>query len=469
MYCSRYISTFDIDDATSLLVNALTGAVDIAPSSVVRQMREHPSSLPSDTLAQLHERGYLVSSPDEERRRLEDTASLARSIRSRNRPREYCICPTFHCNLACTYCFERDIDKKPHVMGEEEIAALFVAIDRLAEEEEQPPNLQLFGGEPLMRATRGAVEEILAGAQLRGLQTMVVTNGVSVVEFADVIRRFASGLKAFQITIDGPPEIHNERRKSPGKNGAGTFDDMARGVDFLLGEGLNVALRINVDRHNIDHLPDLAGIIVDRGWHGRENFRTTIAPVQTHCNDTTYPHYMREDEIVARVTQMFADEPGTEEVLNFDSHRLLKRIAAALGLGPGSYAGPNFHYCEACLLEVYVFGSDGLIYPCSEAIGNEQLSIGAFYPALEMYEKRKAQWEDRSALKMPECRECSIVSFCAGGCAYAAIRVNGDICKPVCGEAKDVLAAYVRHVAPRIREAFDAKVSRREPDVVSAQ
>ncbi len=447
MHLSKYLTSFELDTDQALLLSALTGAVDIAPVSLVRALKESPEAIEGDTLAQLVRRGYLLSSPEEESRRLKETAAMALDLRKRSKPKEICICPTFNCNLACTYCFERDATAKPEVLGDEQIDAMFTAVDKVAEEEQHPPMLQLFGGEPLMPGTHHAVERILSQAKARGLKTGAVTNGVSILHFAELLRRFASELTAFQITIDGPPEIHNQRRKRPGISSRGTFDDMTKGIDFLLGEGMKVAVRVNVDRHNISSLVQLAEIIVDRGWHGRENFKSSVAPVQTHCDDTTYPHYMREDELVRELTELFELNPGMDDVLGFDGYRLVRRIASALGMGGAGYAGPNFHYCEACLLEVYVFGADGYIYPCSEAITRPDLAIGRFWPKPETYESRMAQWQDRSALSIDKCLNCSIVSFCAGGCPYAALNANGDVNEPVCGDARKVLDEYVRYAA----------------------
>jgi len=455
MYVSKYVSQFDIDDGNVLLVNALSGAVDIATRDLLPSLRADPSALPGDTLALLQRRGYLLPSAAEEVRLLEQLGDRAHSLRRGKRPREYIICPTYNCNLACTYCFEGTTTRSPEVMDDDCIDALFAAIDKLMKNESQPPTLQLFGGEPLLPSTKHTVARILHQGRRRGLKTNIVTNGVNVLLFADVINAYADSIISFQITIDGPAEVHDQRRRFPGRANRGTFNQMVAAVDYLVRDGHKVWLRVNTDGHNIHSLPALADLIEGAAWLDTGNFRCGIVPVQTHTGDTTYPYYMREDEVVARVTELFEQRPRIADAISFEYYRLVNRIANALDLGGQEYAGPNFHYCESCMLDYLVFGVDGYIYPCPEAIAQPQFAIGRFDPALEIDEERKALWEDRSALKIPKCRDCEIVSFCAGGCAYAALYTHGDIYEPVCGDAKKVLAEYVKYAVKKKRLAAD--------------
>lgn len=449
MYVSKYISEFEVQGNNVLLVNALTGAVDVATPDLMRILRETPSALPGDTLASLRKRGYLLPSEAEEQCLLEKLAEEARSLRRGKRPREYIICPTYDCNLSCSYCFERTIERRPKVMADAEIDALFRAVDALLPQEERPPVLQLFGGEPLLPGTKAAVARIFEEGRRRGLRTNIVTNGVNVLAFSDLIETFAESIVSFQITIDGPPEVHDLRRKRPGSTNTGTFAQMMDATDYLVTHGHKIMLRVNVDRQNVDRLPALADRIVERGWQDADNFRCGAVPVQNHTGDTRYPYYMREDEVVAAIARLFGEHAGLDRVIGFDYYRLVNRIAHALRAGGTEYSGPSFHSCEACMGDYYVFGVDGYIYPCPEAIAQPRFAIGSFLPQLDLDETRAAAWRDRSALKISKCRECEIISFCAGGCAYAALYAHGDMFEPVCGDAKLVLAEYVKYAVAK--------------------
>ena len=83
-------------------------------------------------------------------------------------------------------------------------------------------------------------------------------------------------MKEVQVTLDGPRELHDARR--PHKDGGGTFDRIAAGVDALLEAGVPVNLRVVADRENLPRLPELAAFAEARGWLGRpaSRFKTQI-------------------------------------------------------------------------------------------------------------------------------------------------------------------------------------------------
>ena len=93
-----------------------------------------------------------------------------------------------------------------------------------------------------------------AGAGERGIGVAVVTNGFDVEAFLPLLSK--TGVREVQVTLDGPPEIHDRRRVL--HNGLGTFARVAAGIDALLAAQIPVNLREEVDRENLPALPALA-------------------------------------------------------------------------------------------------------------------------------------------------------------------------------------------------------------------
>jgi len=106
---------------------------------------------------------------------------------------------------------------------------------------------------------------------------------------------------------------------------------------------------------------------------------------------------------------------------------------------------PNFYYCEATSTGLYVFGADGLLYPCGEAAGNPSFSIGRFLPTLKINEEKFSCWQDHSIVKIPECHECSIALLCGGGggCRYEAMRISEKSRKALCDTRKKQVEKYL--------------------------
>jgi len=64
-----------------------------------------------------------------------------------------------------------------------------------------------------------------------------------------------------QVTLDGPPEVHDRRR--PLANGRGTFNQILENLIVLggLAPQVHVALRVNFDKTNFMYVPQLLDIL----------------------------------------------------------------------------------------------------------------------------------------------------------------------------------------------------------------
>ena len=51
-------------------------------------------------------------------------------------------------------------------------------------------------------------------------------------------------------------------------------------------------------------------------------------------------------------------------------------------------------------------------------------------------------WRGNTILKKKKCLDCKISTLCGGGCAVEALMKNGDLHKPVCDNAPQVLRKY---------------------------
>ena len=446
MYGCRYLVTHRLRDGGWIAINGLSGAIDLlddcAKESFDRLVASEGGECDPGLLAAMCRRGYLFDSwEEEERLLLSQWERFQRRIRER--PFSFALCPTYSCNLACRYCFEGVVTQgAPKVLGSDAISAAFAAIDKVgAQQPTRKPEVSLFGGEPLLPTTVEAVRQTLKEAEARGMGVGVVTNGVHIATtYRDMIAEYRHLFSHFQITIDGPQPIHDARR--PFRSGKGSFEPAMEGIDLLVGLGLRVGLRVNLDAHNVRHLPDLAEIVVERGWAERKNFRCSLAPVADHLGTSGYPARLPEELLVRELAEVMASSEQVRRLFRMDLFRSAQHIGSVLGL-TSTKGQPMFQYCEANGLNAYVFGADGYIYPCSEMLDQPELAIGTFYPSFEIDEAKAAPWRKRSILTMPKCRTCEIATFCGGGCAYQALKQHGSPLEPACYGADKVIEAFL--------------------------
>ncbi len=454
MHLTRLASLHRLDSDTSLLVNGLSGAVDRVDNALSAKLcelrRGGRPALEEQHRALLIQRAYLFPDEEGEQAALAEVRGAYQRFAA-SRPLQFVVCPTYSCNLACTYCFEStDLRARPEVMTARQVDHLFAALRRMAAEQSgRQCQIVLFGGEPLLPITKGAVEKIVTAAAQEGYPVSIATNGTHLPRFAALLRDHPGVVRGAQITLDGPEAVHNARRKHA--DDRGSFAEVMRGVEMCFEVGLEVNLRVNLDAQNVGSLEELTQLFEERGWSGRDGFRCQLAPVTDHLGTSSYPFMMREDALVEPVLEFQRRRPELLNVLDFQLFRVLQHLLTTVERRDRRSTMPRFHYCEADRGDVVTFGPDGLIYVCPESLGVPENAIGAYSPRYRLRPDRVKRWERRSVLDLPECQQCDIATFCGGGCAYAALQQRGSPAHGICGDAPEVVKAYMGMLRKRLQ------------------
>ena len=433
MYLTKRLVRYKQADG-EIWLNTLTGAVDRLSdeevSLVDRTLGRESGVSDSPLLGQLESRGYLY--PDE----VSEKTAFERLVdehqqEDRGRNTNLIICPTYTCNLRCVYCFER----QPHghfsrkAMDLISVSRALAAFKRIREKEpDRRYSLGLFGGEPLLLANHDVVHRILAHAKAESLPLMIVSNGVNVPGYISILEEFASSIMAVQLTIDGPEDVHDERR--PAAGGHGTFQAVAAAADLLLDRGIKVVLRANVDRKNLEYLPELTRIARDRGWAGNPAFSCSLAPVKDHLGSGTIPNVTPDAELLSTLLDVYDNNPDSEEFFGFQGFQILTPVAGLLDKERATV--PGVYHCEANYGGFWVAGPDGYLYACPEAIGQPHLAIGRFAPNLEIWHEARDNWANRNIGTIPQCGDCAVGPLCGGGCTYASLAHGQGNLKPDC-------------------------------------
>ncbi|MBE0447229.1 MAG: 4Fe-4S cluster-binding domain-containing protein [Actinobacteria bacterium] len=444
MEVSKRILFYRISDDSILMINTLTGAMDIITSQIYHSLLEYNPSgyiqIDEVTLNRLKKRGYLIDKASEVKLLQTIDAMYAKAEKRLS----FVICPTYSCNLRCTYCFEGGLTHDNRLyMDSKDVVRVFAAIDKLRQVyNKRKSSVDLFGGEPMLPRNKGFVSELLREARGRSLPVSIVTNGIHIEQFTGLLSAYKDQIKLVQITLDGPKDVHDKRRKFA--NNKGTFGKVCSSISTLLELQIKVVVRVNVDLQNVDSIDQLFNHMVTSGWVGNPYFTCDLSPVQDHALKGTYKFILPEDMLIERIFESLKRIPDSSNVLQLNMFRTLRHIKSVLSNSRS--VQPLLYYCEANNLENMVFGPDGYIYACTECMGNEELAIGKFRPRLKMHDEAVKMWDGRSILTVNKCRECDIALLCGGGCAYSALTVNGDINEPVCNRTRETIFAYLDYV-----------------------
>ncbi len=210
-----------------------------------------------EELPELIDNWFLVPEGHDDRKlclQLRQTAALLQSPSTAIT--EYTILPTTGCNARCFYCFEKGT--APVVMSLEtaDMLVLFILDHRGGES----VRFRWFGGEPLMNVP--VIDRISSEMDRNGVPftSTIVTNGYL---FSEELAEKAAGLwrlKEAQITLDGTRDTYN-RVKRYVYDDTDAFARVLDNIGHLTASGIDVWVRLNIDKYNIEEMSQLVRLM----------------------------------------------------------------------------------------------------------------------------------------------------------------------------------------------------------------
>ncbi len=407
MKASRYNILVKSSEEETILFNSLYGSMSVLDSAglddVMKLLSNPVAGDSAGMYARLVEQKYLVEDRVDElelvRRR-----KLA-GIGDHNRL-DLFIMPTLDCNMACTYCYESHI---PSMMSVATAEAIIRWIKR------ELPNykvitLQWFGGEPLLgfqhviRITREARD--LASSLGVSCILHMTTNGYLFNEerIRDIID---SGILDFQVTLDGPPTIHDRLRVR--RDGQGTFDRIFQNIISLVraDRKVKVTLRVNFNHDNLHGIPTLLEMFPK---DVREQLRVLYAPIFGDCRVSATVNLPSED-IAASMDKYY---------------RLAESLGYDVVMGKSIIEPGRLVYCYAERENQFIINYNADVYKCTVNGFDPENRVACLTPeGVMMREEEKwEQWVGRELFE-ERCLSCIYLPLCMGGCRKASMDHQG--------------------------------------------
>ncbi|AFY50885.1 radical SAM additional 4Fe4S-binding domain protein [Nostoc sp. PCC 7524] len=481
-----------------LIIHGYTGAYDKVSQRVATYLRslEHkhpPKPLYGDwspeptitgkvvpptnvTIELLKKRGYLTEmTVMEEEEYFSQVATKLHYFQSRLMP-GYIFMPTYSCNLRCPYCFQdhmRTNSAFKHLlqtMQPEMVDRIFAAMPKIEaghgilDNPDLPRHITFFGGEPLLEASHSIVNYIVNKALSLGKATFsAVTNATELTAYQDLLS--PDKISRLQITLDGPPDEHNKRRIYA--DGSGSFEVIAENISMALSLGVEVSVRMNIDRNNIETLPDLADEIIARGWHKYKKFSAYTSPVHASNSQTSVKTTFNSWELNQALDKMRHQYPNMQ-VIYRPNDGLVEKAKQLFTQHRDPLPSFKSSFCSAHN-KMYIFDSFGDIYACWEKTGDEKIRIGHITEDSQVIlnEELNQTWRNRTVVSNPVCRKCRYAFSCGGGCAALAMshknKFHTNYCDGFANRFRaSVAEAYLDHIA-RTEDAVEL-----EPEVCPA-
>ncbi len=310
------------------------------------------------------------------------------------------LVPTLSCN--CNYCFEKN--KNGGGMSSQTIDALMTFVN--AHQGIKGIHIVWFGGEPLLAfdTIKDIIYKFEQNVNVPIISQCMVTNGYL---FDEKKEKFFSQypLDAIQITLEGNKKRHDVIRKL--KNGSPTFEKILDNVGRLLSvfQETQVNIRVNVEKENIGDYYALSEMLLDK-WktsnlHIYPGFLFIDDEKKKQLSCRVYSG-IEKSQVLLNIKQKYAPE------------ELFPRLSNTAG-------------CTATMTNAYIVGPEGEIYKCWKDVGDKDKVIGNIVsgkmtnaPLYYRY-MQESKWYNRQ-----ECKKCSLLPVCDGGCANDYLRTKHD-------------------------------------------
>lgn len=406
--------------------NSRTGSLLEVPLGTEQLLSAATAIAESDAPEVLVQGGVILPDSTDELALLRNRYEFGRTAKSHL---ALTVISSLGCNFDCPYCYE---DKRPEIVKPDVERAILKFVDERIAKGLKSIVVQWLGGEPLLgkKNILRMSHEFRARSERHGIdyRSYITTNG------SLLTRRVANelvdaGVRRAQITLDGPPEVHDCMR--PTRNGAGTFWKILGNMKAVA-DIIPVVVRINVDKENFVHIDELLDILEHEGL--KDKIEVYVGHLISVNDGAAQPS--------ATYTRSCFNTRGFAT-----TERYFNDSATARGFRSRVLDGPILTPCMAMREEEYVIGSMGELYKCWKSVGNNNEVVGNI-AEYENLNSRVHRWLTYDPFEDAECVSCSALPVCMGGCAHHTFdrRLFEDRCTTFRYESRHRVVQFIEQV-----------------------
>jgi uncharacterized protein len=320
---------------------------------------------------------------------------------------ELVLAPTLHCNFNCPYCYESDTTKHGNMGQEVQQAIINYVIENAKNKKDI--NITWYGGEPTLakELIYDMSAKMIAICEENNVQykAFMVTNGY-LINDDDILKFKESKINGAQITLDGPPEINNKRRKLKESN-EDTFYTILNNTKKFTENGIRVGIRVNIDKSNIDYVEELIDRLSAEGLTNKIDVSFGQVDTYTQTTCASFGGCCLDKEEYANIYLSF--------------QKMLHDKGFSNAKGYTYYPGLKANYCCADSSASFVVDPQGYMYKCWNDVGIIERAVGNVTYINKPNHNMMMQNADYllwSPFNFSECVECNVLPICMGGCPH---------------------------------------------------
>lgn len=437
MYRASSYNIYINENQKSYILHGTTGAlscfekdkIDFIKSSEMKY-DDYLRIFDKETFNNMLKRGFVTEKTKEQE--IEQHRKISMLFDRGKKSYSIVIIITHDCNFRCPYCFENGSagytsKSRKRAISQKEVDKIFKYIEKALSEGKELKNLTLFGGEPLLKENVEIVDYIVHKAKKYNIEISAVTNGYDLDSYFYLIDK--DMISHLEITLDGIKEVNNVRRVH--KDKLDTFEKITKNIDYVIKNTHGkIDLISNLDDTSAQRIESLIEFYKNMDWLSSENFSYYFRSL--HACYEKNPVQKVNEHIIAK------QKEDDLRINHFYEHaRINMRLERLFKEKKVPYYSPA--YCGA-IGSILGFDMDGNVYPCWEAAGRKELSVGVLTENGEIiFNNFFKVWKDRKTYNIEKCNACAYALICRGGCPMHSMINTGDINNPECGNFKEMI------------------------------
>ncbi|WP_432405972.1 SPASM domain-containing protein [Wukongibacter sp. M2B1] len=223
-------------------------------------------------------------------------------------------------------------------------------------------------------------------------------------------------------------------------NSTSNQDNPLKVIDDLLLKKLEVNLKINFDVNSINNIDEINDFIKKMDWKNNGSFFVTLARSKNLYSDLE----LKETKFLEKLEPLFFKDKSANTTYRVADIELLAHLHRSIkGQQSPLISYPLFSFSEATDGRQFIFTPSGQIYTNENVVGINELSIGNLDNELQIDLEKYYEWKHRKTINMAKCKECEIQLFCGGGEPLDSYTLYKNIHEPACSNRKSIINEYI--------------------------
>ncbi|MGB9937284.1 MAG: TIGR04083 family peptide-modifying radical SAM enzyme [Methanobacterium sp.] len=315
------------------------------------------------------------------------------------------IIPTLGCPANCNYCWSSE-ESSP-VMS---LETVHETVEWLKKFRDERVTFTFHGGEPLLAGYNFFKETLpLINNELSHLKPLFAIQTNLWYMTDKLAELFAEYKIPIGSSLDGPKEINDLQR------GEGYYERTMKGYKIAKAHDLSVRFISTFTSYSIDFKEDIFNFFLENGLMLK--LHPALPSLRSEDPDKWALDPEKYGELLIYLLDKYLENMDKIEVMNID--HLCKCVLTRRGT-----------VCTFvdCMGDTFAIGPDGSIYPCYRFVGMPEYVMGNVkdHPTMEDLQKSASAMllEEFKDHVDDECKKCSYIKFCRGGCPYNALKIN---------------------------------------------